>query len=364
MWEPGISPIRFVRLNAKRVIANAMLLTASLLVAGAIVEICLRIFPSVFPAVSVVHLKNHLHEGPSFRGESKQSLKILVLGDSFCTRNTSFPHLLPSMFHQPVDVYKICESGVGPDMYYQFYRLVGKEFDPDLIILSFYVGNDITNLIGWTESPIKEAIKQFLGEHFKTYHLVRHLYLTVRYRRFHPKQESKESSANSDVQHLPITRPEKNMVGTVNPFLMPEARSDRRIFEKNLFLLSSPIHNGWQVFEGLLQHFAKDIHGHSRLILLAIPDANQVNSRYHGFYESMGYAIDGTMLSSDLPQKRLEALARKYRIDFIDVLPDFRKKDHGDLYYLNDPHLNEYGQQYLAELVAGYLQKHGSIWRP
>jgi hypothetical protein len=80
-------------------------------------------------------------------------LRILVLGDSFtaganveqdATYAQVLEHLLSEAF--PASAIQVINSGVGawgPFQYAQYYEHYGQSFDPDMVLLGFFVGNDM-----------------------------------------------------------------------------------------------------------------------------------------------------------------------------------------------------------------------------
>ncbi len=316
-------------------------------------ESLLRILPFDFSFVPVNKITNDHQFSNTSNQEKPEPFRILVLGDSFCVTNFSFPFLMAKKIPINVEIINMSESGIGPDTYLEFYKLKGKKFKPDLVILSFYVGNDILNLLDWVKSPYKERIKHFFGSYSKLYHLIRLSYSKIRYGFFKPRQ--------GPLHNQPVIEPEENTLKAVNPFLKQEARQYPSLMKDNLFISTKSINNAWGVFENILQKLLNDLDKEMPLLLLSIPDAAQVNKEYHDFYEKLGFIIDEEMLVSKLPQQKLQELTLKHNIDLLDVLPDFRVNDKGTFYLKNDNHLNERGHEYLNEIIVNHLYKKGYI---
>jgi hypothetical protein len=97
------------------------------------------------------------------------------------------------------------------------------------------------------------------------------------------------------------------------------------------------------------------------MVLLVVPDWIQVNRRYEQMYRDYGFVIPQNSDNLSLFQERLEKIAEKNKIYFFDALPGLKKFDRGDLYYVNDPHLNERGREVIAGLILNFLKIKGLI---
>jgi hypothetical protein len=89
------------------------------------------------------------------------ALRIMLLGDSFVEAlqvpiEQTFARLLEqrlgAALGRPVEVVSMGVSGYGTASEYLWYREVGRQFHPDIVLLSFYPGNDVKN-----NSPVLEA---------------------------------------------------------------------------------------------------------------------------------------------------------------------------------------------------------------
>lgn len=90
------------------------------------------------------------------RGVAKSSdaFRIMLLGDSFVealqvplddTFARGLEHRLSAASGRPVEVISMGVSGYGTASQYLWYRDVGRRYHPDLVLLSFYPGNDVRN---------------------------------------------------------------------------------------------------------------------------------------------------------------------------------------------------------------------------
>jgi GDSL-like Lipase/Acylhydrolase family len=80
--------------------------------------------------------------------------RLLVLGDSFTvganvTQAEAYPRVFKDLLQRRLgQVVEVINSGVGgwePFQYAQYYEHYGRRFDPDAILIGFFVGNDTFN---------------------------------------------------------------------------------------------------------------------------------------------------------------------------------------------------------------------------
>lgn len=102
---------------------------------------------------TIVNSKGHRdHEVTFEKGDN--IFRILVLGDSFTVghnvpQETTYPQILEGFLNkQSNKKYEVVNTGVGgwePFQYAQYYFHYGKQLNPDLILIGFFVGNDTYN---------------------------------------------------------------------------------------------------------------------------------------------------------------------------------------------------------------------------
>jgi hypothetical protein len=81
------------------------------------------------------------------RTQEKAKYKLLILGDSFILpRSLLAKSLTRNLAGHDVSVLNAAISGTGPFEYLAEMKAVGMNFKPDVVLLSYYVGNDLTNV--------------------------------------------------------------------------------------------------------------------------------------------------------------------------------------------------------------------------
>jgi hypothetical protein len=81
------------------------------------------------------------------QNQKKTKYKLLILGDSFILpRSLLAKSLARDLAEHDVSVLNAAVSGTGPFEYLAEMKAVGMNFKPSVVLLSYYVGNDLTNV--------------------------------------------------------------------------------------------------------------------------------------------------------------------------------------------------------------------------
>jgi lysophospholipase L1-like esterase len=99
-----------------------------------------------------ISINSHGLRGPEFRVDQKDRLRILVLGDSitfgiYVEDNETFCCLLEKKSHEggiPLEVLNGGVDGYWPRNELLWFRSKGIFFEPDIVVLVLFVGNDLT----------------------------------------------------------------------------------------------------------------------------------------------------------------------------------------------------------------------------
>jgi len=93
--------------------------------------------------------------------------RILVLGDSFTVgarveAHETYAKQLEDILNSESDAaIEVINTGVGgwsPYQYKQYYQHYGRVFDPDVVIVGFFVGND-TYIVHFSEADLRTAVR-------------------------------------------------------------------------------------------------------------------------------------------------------------------------------------------------------------
>ena len=145
-----------MKVKSTKIFQALVLATTGFLLAVFAVEISLRLG----------FIPNNLHRATWTEGiQENPRHQILVLGDSFMNHwhsgDSVYELLLKDLEPYRVEILNTAAGGRGPSDYLNLLRRHGPRFRPDLILLSYYVGNDLTNF-QYRTTP-KEPSKLFFS---------------------------------------------------------------------------------------------------------------------------------------------------------------------------------------------------------
>ena len=262
------------------------------------------------------------------------TIRILVVGDSLTEafqveESESYSQLLEnglktSFSNVNFEVLNMGIAGYGTEREYYVFKNKGLKFNPDIVILGFFTGNDFSDNMAEKINPeasfsefrdFKNKIKLFFRNYSTAWRFI-----------------LRQKSRNRFLAYLKnINRTEPNQeFGQRNGQLEAEAQADRSA----LLIIN---------FKKLADKNSID------LVVAVLPAVGQVYSDKDG---------NRDYLTENLSQNLLSFL-KKEKIDYIDLLPHFKDwvKLNPDktLYLPLDGHPSKYGHQVIAESIANYL---------
>ncbi len=278
---------------------------------------------------------------------STDKTKILLLGDSFTFgTGLSWENTFAGQLDTDYEIYNAGIVGHTTDQYLLRLKQLTPILNPDIAIVNFFVGNDVTEhrRHKWYTKDNKlvqvEDLKVFADESGKLRSKNQippksyvWNFLEQRWQIFHTKFLKKTPS------HLKIPT-------LTWPVFLPEdhAGYDDRIPQF------------WeQVFESLDQIQTHCKENNIKLLLNIIPMDVQVSEHYWDKY-AIRY-FDAEAMKADRPQTKLLQYCKKQDLDCLDLLPSFRNHELKDqLYFQNeDPHFDTIGHEVTANLIRNWL---------
>ncbi len=307
---------------------------------------------------------DHSYEKPE--GTSR----ILVLGDSFpealqVRLEDGFSKVLEKALNvgapKQIEVINAGVSGFGTDNALLFFTHEGFKYSPDIVLLTFYVGNDVRNnwypldeldsggprkpfyAIGpegltlhrypfvrdtaWTAS-----VKAFLGRHLRLYAFSRDIW-----NRFDPRlfQAAGNDDTNENDVEIPLDLP--------------------------LFQREPPKDwdDAWQVTRAILRELRSEVKRHgAQLFVVTVPTAFQIHPEIWDERLSANDSLRRIDWSLDNPNEYLSEVCNEEQIPNLDLLPLMRSEARNArslLYFFNDNHWNEAGHRFAAMCVAEAL---------
>jgi hypothetical protein len=309
-------------------------------------------------------------------------LKVLVLGDSFSVEDpTPFSLTLGNQLrtyfesHHATEI-TMAHPGYGPQDYLDslnYFRSYGPDFQPDLVMINYYVGNDLTDekyRIGKNPEASRVEILDVPGGAWLEHsYLLRHLGVIKRDHEFKnnfdklkktltaPPSASPSPLASappppppslpSDVPAPSLTpmspeRPAARQAArqaAQNPYLLDMADHDPNFLEHNLLLDDPEDRAAWVAVEGVLREIAAYAKSqHARLLINIFSSTLQVNDSRYSFYEDVGFTMDRRLLSSTIPQDLMKQFCTEEGVTCNDLLPLFRRHADAELYMDHDDH--------------------------
>ena len=292
--------------------------------------------------------------------------KILVLGDSFIDKwdptRSPYPLLMGDLVPAGVQALNLGEGGLGPIDYLIEMQARGVRFRPDIVLLSYYVGNDLSNVQYRNGTGVKDRLREFLRPFLarlyiykfyqdKTAHLFAHLSF-----KFHKRRANEASGGEARGQEEP----------PVNPWYYELSREHNDFLLDNLLIESEESQEAWEKTQGKL----REMHRLSRKInaqflMVIFPQTLQVERSHLPFFRKVNFKLDRRIFASERPQTLLNEFCREEGISCLDLLPAFRAHRRGGpaLYTPNDEHLNPEGCAFSEKLILQFLQEQSRLGR-
>jgi hypothetical protein len=273
--------------------------------------------------------------GPDFVREKRPGVfRIAALGDSFAVGPAvSFAknYLTLLATSQPnTEVYNFGISGTGPREYQVVLQHHVWDFRPDLVLVSVFVGNDITE---WLATPRDLDPRQSS------------LYLlaTRGWRLWRERTRMAEAQAMSEPDRL------------AGHGLSPQAFLEVEARRLAICLKTPPanLEKKWQRALACLERIIRDCkQRRAPVAFVLIPDEFQVNPQVlSDALTAAGRRASDVDLS--LPQRRLQEFFAAHQVPCLDLLPAFRNQPN--TYAARDTHWNERGNALAAGCIGAWL---------
>ncbi len=301
--------------------------------------------------------------------------RVLVLGDSFLAwwpiEHSLHDELGRWAREQGMALALAAYGGFGPLEYRDQAEGLVPALEPELTILFYYAGNDLTNVQHRAEPQHPEDFKLKLwsprgvrvAEAQRARERMRFSLTPSAHAQTPPPAGAFDWEAmrahGIDEQLIEFAQNrerEPNRVGPeyVNPYLLVTAMTEPRYLVDNLLIETAENLAAWRRVEQEIAAIG-EICGDagSELWVVAIPSTLQVSDSHFDFYRRAKFVMDDRVLTSDRPQRLIEELCAREEINFLDLLPAFKKNAAAgaELYWENDDHLNDNGHALAMKLV-------------
>ncbi len=304
--------------------------------------------------------------------------RILVLGDSFMEAysvnfNESFAQRLEEFARKQGDNIEVINFGVGGYGTLQEYLSFaehGKQFKPDLVLAGFFIANDVRNNSFELESIInKRKTRPFLDPEYPVSWQITQIDYDNALLSYKKARNRLESIPYKLARHSILLGKVFDEYNRIVLKLSQNREKDPNPIDKALEELSllgiyyceepPEYSRAWDVTKRILSRLKNDVEAiDSRLVVFSVP------SLYETSLSDMKNIIANSLKPEKLcieeafGNKRLAQILTELDIDFIDLLPDFRRvmRDNGfELFWRSDKHWNPEGHSLAAMSVIGTL---------
>ncbi|MEC9375196.1 MAG: SGNH/GDSL hydrolase family protein [Pseudomonadota bacterium] len=276
------------------------------------------------------------------------TFRILMLGDSFTVganveQSNAYPQVLERLLNientNPIEVVNAAVGGYEPFHYAEFVDNYADKYNPDMLLLGFFVGNDAYNAV----HSFKQTRTAVLGRRVNRYqgkgwpilikvwayenlHVFRAVVNTG------PKGMQFEREECNDFSKVYLAVQEKRITNHLaNPGI-----EKKDLLKSNINQLER------------IQKYAKarDI----PFMIVLLPDETQLNS---ALQEKLILESNRDQYDFDMPQKTLRDNFDRLQIINLDLIDDFRKDSR--CLYMNDTHWITEGHRLAAEVIQKEL---------
>jgi len=334
-------PIK-VRIPLKAIICNGLLSIFTIASLLFILELMLR----------ADIIKNDFRGQSISTGETiNPKYKILILGDSF--GKSLKDNLSAALAPYKVKLLNTSIPGMGPFEYLTEMKTWAVRFKPDITLLFYYAGNDLSNVQynRQNRSDLKSRVFSFLRSAFHDLYIYR--FYQKKVESLMPRAFDYEKFRKTGIGPEMIELVKNNKV---NPWLLEASYVNKNYLVDNILIESEGNIKAWEKVKALLKEVKKTADKvNSEFVIVIIPATVQVNKSKYAFYESLKLNVDERMLLSDRPQALLKDFCGEQDIMCLDLLPYFKAAKVRELYLENDDHLNEAGRGFAAKLTVDFL---------
>jgi len=304
-----------------------------------------------------IRINSHGYRGPDFEREKRGHLRILVLGDSFTfghgvTENETYSAVLGRALTQadpgrPIEVinagYASCNY---PDTYYLYLRKAGLALEPDIVVVGFFIGNDIDRqghmLHEWTQVDSSGLPLRIVG------------------RAAHVEDGYWVSNRRAARHRLPLVRSSHLAQAVITALGRLRAGPRSPVFNEVIYLEEYPDHAA-EAAARVRRMFAAmkaltDESG-AELVVLEIPTYEQV-------FPQLVFGESGSLGGLDLlkPQREFNEFFSEVGISYLDLLPEFQDYAPGEsLYFHSDQHWTALGHELAGKRLAEWLLSAGAF---
>lgn len=305
--------------------------------------------------------------------------RILCLGDSFTEAiqvplEKTFVKILEKRLNSKEKRIEVINAGVeayGTTNEYLFLMNEGLKYQPDMVLLCFYIGNDVFN-----NSYNLKIKSKTGGDRLGPYFIIKDKRLEINY----PKEQFHHItspvslgyfgkikgfiSENSRL-YLVLTQRIKGIyplaiflekIGVLERDYFPD---EYNIFS-NINNESSDWKQAWEITERIILEMKRELDKKGiRFKIILIPFLGQVDEQLWQATLKNYQTPKNSQWSLEQPNQILANFCQKNKIETLDLLDPFKKykqQTSNDLYFISDGHFNEQGHRLAAQIIYQNLK--------
>jgi lysophospholipase L1-like esterase len=335
--------------------------------------------------------REHTYEKPP------DTFRILVLGDSFAEAiqvpvERAFPaqleRCLTERVNQEFEVINTGTSSYGPGDELLFFTHEGVKYDPDLVLVAVFVGNDVKNMgravddsmiqsFGGYEFYLNEGRlqKRWIEWAEPNYEISPLEHFLRRYSTLYYVFRAPDSRVCREVDKV-IERWWPQTSSSSEPVEEKSSDFPDYAYDRYLIIFASNFPDNpivpprikelWTLFKAAFLELQTQVEAqNATLTVVIIPQAAQIHNAYYQrfvaeFLNKYDSLHDSDWDNWDLktPNQAVVDFLIEQNIPVLDLMPGFQAYDatHNDLlYYQEDIHFNEKGHQLAADLMCDWL---------
>lgn len=304
--------------------------------------------------------------------------RILLLGDSYATGTIPYKHhylpqlenALNTVTQDSINVRTI-NLGIpcgGTTIYKKAMEVEGMLYRPDIIILSFFVGNDFIDDVNPAANDyegLDERISQYMKLPPRFLYLTKLSSVVTNSMRLLSKTDFAYEAKNIADQELVDGNTAdypSQQYDPLKPNLTPQAFLQLEADHATIYHKHTDVYDYWpQIQQNIsdIQEMTSQIG--ANLLVLIFPEQMQVDEKlFSDVISFMGHDADD--YDPNLPFKKLIPYLQKNNIDYIDMLPELKHAATTSVVYQpRDTHLNSTGYALVTRVVLETLIQHESL---
>lgn len=273
--------------------------------------------------------------------------RLLIIGDSFIAKGSQSSIFLANLLERHhIKILNLATEGMGPFQYLTELKS-NLWFKPDIVLLGYYAGNDLTDVKYWMsrrEPRLKTILRPYVRQLF-TYHFIKEKIRILIPPTFNFDQ----------MEHKGI---DKNLVvlarnQQLNPFLIRTAEYQQR------FLLDNHLMDDRKAVSELRRTLDEIYNlckrNKSKLVIVIFPSSVQINKMHDHFFRQLGFQVDEAIYEAENPQRFILEFCNENGIACLDLLPEFKKRSSENFFREYDIHFNQTGAALAASMVANFV---------